>query len=472
MDKVEKIEDFLSRVQGLVDNAKKRGHIIVRVEDLENTFPELRKSNDEEKPNGGIVLEDFNGGDGFYKINLAYLSKEQVEEIENTVKKWHHKPIESEDERMWKLIKKYVHYNISDMALNADRITREQLESWLEKQGKHLTNYDEAEKEKSDFVGDGFIECHADFLDFKEGNTYWLEYIGDDKYNVRSDNLLGKTYHITPCQLYTIFKKLTWLEKQAISSKKDVDDAYLKGVTDTKNEIEKQYEANYQIRKDIATFLFNYKGDIKDRSKWMNYLGIKVSFVEKQGEKPKGKSAFEAINEEKVDNQNCVKSTDKVEPKFNVGDWVVDNCSCVWKIEGILNQFYILECPEGGESRPTIEWVDRNFHLWTIQDAKDGDVLSANWREGSNFWERIIIFNKYHSKDVKGLINAPYVEGYGNTFKNGKLIPCAKVPYYSTWTDKLYPATKEQRDLLFQTMKEVGYEWDADKKELKKEEVK
>lgn len=43
---------------------------------------------------------------------------------------------ESEDERMWKLIKKYVHYNISDIALNADHITREQLESWLEKQSK------------------------------------------------------------------------------------------------------------------------------------------------------------------------------------------------------------------------------------------------------------------------------------------------------------------------------------------------
>jgi hypothetical protein len=159
-------------------------------------------------------------------------------------------------------------------------------------------------------------------------------------------------------------------------------------------------------------------------------------------------------------------------PKFKIGDWVVDNYNCVWKIEGILNQFYILECPEGGESRPTINWVDKTFHLWTIQDAKDGDVLSANWRVGANFWERIIIFKKYHSKDVEGLINAPYVEGYGNTFKNGKLIPCAKVPFYSTWTDNLYPATKEQHDLLFQTMKEAGYKWDADNKELKKEETK
>ena len=30
------------------------------------------------------------------------------------------------------------------------------------------------------------------------------------------------------------------------------------------------------------------------------------------------------------------------------------------------------------------------------------------------------------------------------------------------------PATKEQRDTLFAEMKEVGYEWDAEKKQLRK----
>ena len=35
-----------------------------------------------------------------------------------------------------------------------------------------------------------------------------------------------------------------------------------------------------------------------------------------------------------------------------------------------------------------------------------------------------------------------------------------------------HPASKEQRDLLFQKMKEAGYEWDAEKKELKKIEQK
>ena len=124
---------------------------------------------------------------------------------------------ESEDERIRKdIISLVIKWWKDDGEVESKFSSKNSMLAWLEKQSeKHLENYYEAEKEKADFVGDGFIECHADFLDFKEGDTYWLEYIGDDKYNVRSDNLLGKTYHITPCQLYTIFKKQTWLEKQA-----------------------------------------------------------------------------------------------------------------------------------------------------------------------------------------------------------------------------------------------------------------
>lgn len=136
---------------------------------------------------------------------------------------------ESEDEKMLRMFKEYLEGEIEIYTYDCrDDEDRQKLElfkhhlAWLEKQKqddltnykKTLSNYDEAEKEKCDFVGDGFIKCYADFQDFKEGETYWFEYIGDDKYNVRSDNLLGKTYHITPCQLYTIFKKQTWLEKQ------------------------------------------------------------------------------------------------------------------------------------------------------------------------------------------------------------------------------------------------------------------
>lgn len=54
---------------------KKQGDKVTQCKDISN-------------PNGGIVLEDFNGGEGFYKIHLDYLNKKQVEEIEELVRTW------------------------------------------------------------------------------------------------------------------------------------------------------------------------------------------------------------------------------------------------------------------------------------------------------------------------------------------------------------------------------------------------
>ena len=76
--------------------------------------------------------------------------------------------------------------------------------AWLEKQ-KPLNNFDEAEKEKNDFVSGQFIECRKSFNEFEEDNSYWLEYIGDDTYIGRSDNVLNQMFHITPRQLFTLF---------------------------------------------------------------------------------------------------------------------------------------------------------------------------------------------------------------------------------------------------------------------------
>lgn len=170
---------------------------------------------------------------------------------------------------------------------------------WLEKQDKHLENYDEAEKEKAGFVGDGFIECQADFLDFKEGDTYWLEYIGDDKYNVRSDNLLGKTYHITPCQLYTIFKKQTWLEKQG------------------KN-----------INVDSILEKIGVKPAYLDGNSWCILHGDNIQ----NGICGFGYTKEEALIEflkDLLKNKDEQKPTDKVEPKFKIVEYVyiLDYCS-------------------------------------------------------------------------------------------------------------------------------------------------
>ena len=146
-----------------------------------------------------------------------------------------------------------------------------------------------------------------------------------------------------------------------------------------------------------------------------------------------------------------------VQPKFKVGDWIT-NGTFIHCIVSIVDGFYYFY----GGGYLDFGKIDGYYHLWTIADAKEGDVLAINWHEDNDSWEKIIIFKNYHAKGVKGLTKEPCVEGYGNTFKNGKLAINEKVPYYSkTWTHNLQPATKEQRDLLFQKMKEAGYKWTA-----------
>ena len=76
-----------------------------------------------------IVLEDFNEGDGYYKVNLAYLSKEQVEEIEALVSKWN-----PTDE----VIKAYIGMCLTDASEQRFKDFGTNLRdclAWLEKQG-------------------------------------------------------------------------------------------------------------------------------------------------------------------------------------------------------------------------------------------------------------------------------------------------------------------------------------------------
>ena len=146
------------------------------------------------------------------------------------------------------------------------------------------------------------------------------------------------------------------------------------------------------------------------------------------------------------------KSVDKVEPKFHEGDWVVyknDTCQIVKREEGCNKLVTVF----GIEKELVNERNLSTARLWTIQDAKDGDVLEFG--DHGRLVTGILSFvNKTTGKvDVSCLLE-------GSKFKIGV--------FYNLDTVKPHPATKEQRDLLFQKIKENGYEWDSQKKELKK----
>jgi hypothetical protein len=217
------------------------------------------------------------------------------------------------------------------------------------------------------------------------------------------------------------------IEKQETSYiKRNVDDAYLKDISDAKNELEKQDEQKSTLRE-------RYKNIAE--SEWFKktHEGMSVS------------------DDEKVDNVN------KIEPKFKVGDFIKHNrLNVIHEIISFNGDHYFVRNAKTGNIIKLCN-AERNFHLWTIQDAKDGDVLAERLSSGRTI---IIIYNGLNEEDTI-LSHCGY---NGSDF----VVPKNGIGFGHLEFNLYTPATKEQRDLLFQKMKEAGYEWDAEKKELKK----
>ena len=158
---------------------------------------------------------------------------------------------------------------------------------------------------------------------------------------------------------------------------------------------------------------------------------------------------------EKISEQN---PDDKVEPKFKVGDWVAINPELRFTsplcIKDIDNNNYRVESLNGDSGVPRIKYLDNHYHHWSLKDAKDGDALAS---DGDALASDKSIF----------IFQGEYIAGKPSAYcgiVNGYFI---KDEEGACWTnEKCYPATKEQRDILFQKMKEVGYEWDSKKKKL------
>lgn len=141
-----------------------------------------------------------------------------------------------------------------------------------------------------------------------------------------------------------------------------------------------------------------------------------------------------------------------VEHEFKVGDWVVRKDGETFYGGNYAEQITLIEVD--GEGRciwlSSTSWVrDDAIRSWTIEDAKDGDVLAAA--------ECYVIFKEIDWLSIKCYCTYHYM-GVNPSF------------YIDTLQNKtaFEPANKEQCDLLFKKMEEAGYQWDADKKQLRK----
>lgn len=152
-------------------------------------------------------------------------------------------------------------------------------------------------------------------------------------------------------------------------------------------------------------------------------------------------------------------------PKFHKGEWIACEELNTARILNIVDDRYEVEFIDGNKGFPHIDYIDKNFHLWNIRDAKDGDVLICRGEYShGKYGEEIGIVKEYVGK----------YGGCEQCFKTYCLVDWDGIFRTDEYmgSNEIYPATKEQRVALERELNKEGYEWDADKKVLNKIEQK
>lgn len=343
MEYEQKYEEVLGRVKELLDSAKNHGHIIVRVEDIENAFPEIQ---------------------------------------------------ESEDERIRKRIIHALHGDVLELSEINEAL------AWLEKQ----KNTPDKEYVFRPLAGDT-IEKAAEKAVELDGNVVLA-------FNGAYIPVCNRTKN------EIVAEYSNWVKKQG-----------------EQNPVEWN-EEDEEIRKWLINEIKIKHHNLDEEN--IEFVDKAIAWLEKQGEQTHAE----------LGQSEMTKTSDKeLEPKFHPGDWVIDNFGNTYQIETATEieseHIFGYTIVGGGYFND-----NSNVRLWSINDAKDGDILAT--------WAGAFIYNG--NNDGSGCPGS-----YCGINTLGRF----QIGGEKHWTGKkVYPATKEQRDLLFQKMADAGWEWYGDKKEL------
>ena len=146
-----------------------------------------------------------------------------------------------------------------------------------------------------------------------------------------------------------------------------------------------------------------------------------------------------------------------VEHKFDVDNWITDVSGKVWHIDDIEGNGYLVSLYEKGDVTILPFTIDNRYSLWTIQNAEDGNILVYGKDRRPFIFKGLL--DKFHPNCPVAYCGIDYINVF--TVSTGD----------RWWTDEeVMPATKQKIDYLFRKMKEAGYMWNPDTKELKEME--
>lgn len=133
--------------------------------------------------------------------------------------------------------------------------------------------------------------------------------------------------------------------------------------------------------------------------------------------------------------------------KFNVGDWLFREADGdrPWLITAITSDCYEIQDIQGQQKAKVYQTtIDKFYRLWTLKDAKPGDVLITEDDK------RPFIFKEF-------LGHAP--SAYCGVDTTDSIYIGTDGPWTRT---TVRPATSNEKDMLFKKMEEEGYKWDAE----------
>ena len=142
---------------------------------------------------------------------------------------------------------------------------------WLEDKKNalcHTEIFECAEKEKENFVS-GFVVCTFSFDSFVEGEHYWFDYVGNDTYVGRSDNILNEVFYISPRKLFTFFSDL----HEEVPADEIFDEA---GPSDYRTLDEMVYPLTQKLAKEALEYVKEHHSS-SELSDFQNAMNIAVA---------------------------------------------------------------------------------------------------------------------------------------------------------------------------------------------------